>query len=310
MGKLVEDRDDAALLDGIRHLAAEDVHLGEGDCSRILHGSGVELRDEQLVILRERVRVVELVLVVGEALAGLLEDVVGVEVLPQALAREDAKRDDATRGAGQLGERRLIGAGDQCRDVGRDPRRRLELPRCDALAAGYGLGGRGVGDHLPRRGSGHGELERRLQVGLLEHGEDATRVGHLELGVEVDLAVDGVDEPVQAFAGVRVFAVGDDDEFVLEREFVERNPGVGERRGRDAASVERDGVDASGDQVDEGRRALGGGEAHGGGRPEHLRAGGQIQLDLIRLRVEDAATLLRFDAGEVFSRHFRMLPSV
>ena len=116
--------------------------------------------------------------------------------------------------------------------------------------------------------------------------------------------------PWQAFAGVRVFAVGDDDEFVLEREFVERNPGVGERRGRDAASIERDGVDASGDQVDEGRRALGGGEAHGGGRPEHLRAGGQIQLDLIRLRVEDAATLLRFDAGEVFSRHFRMLPSV
>ena len=41
VGKLVEDRDDAALLDGIRHLAAEDVHLGEGDCSRILHGSGV-----------------------------------------------------------------------------------------------------------------------------------------------------------------------------------------------------------------------------------------------------------------------------
>ena len=73
-------------------------------------------------------------------------------------------------------------------------------------------------------------VERRLEVGLLEHGEHAPRVGHLELGVEVDLAVDRVDEAVQALAGVRVGAVGDDDELVLGRETAQRDPGVGEDR--------------------------------------------------------------------------------
>ena len=72
-----------------------------------------------------------------------------------------------------------------------------------------------------RLGRGDGELERRLQVGLLEHREHAARVGHLELRVEVHLVVDRVDEAVQALAGVRVAAVGDDHELVLGGEAVE-----------------------------------------------------------------------------------------
>jgi hypothetical protein len=81
--------------DGVGHLAAEDVGLGEGHRAGVLHRARVELRDEELVVLRERVRDAELLLVVGEALAGLVEDVVGVEVLPEALAAVDAERDDA-----------------------------------------------------------------------------------------------------------------------------------------------------------------------------------------------------------------------
>ena len=65
------------------------------------------------------------------------------------------------------------------------------------------------------------KLEGRLEVGLLEHREHAAGVGHLELAVQVDLVVDGVDEAVQALAGVRVGGVGDDGELVLGCEAVE-----------------------------------------------------------------------------------------
>ena len=56
VGELVQDRDDAALLDGVGHLGAEHVGLGEGDRARVLHRAGVELRHEELVVLLERVR--------------------------------------------------------------------------------------------------------------------------------------------------------------------------------------------------------------------------------------------------------------
>ncbi len=77
----MQDGDDAALLDGVGDLGAEHVGLGEGDCAGILHCARVVLRHEQLVVLVERVRVVELRLEELEALAGLLKDVVLVHVL-------------------------------------------------------------------------------------------------------------------------------------------------------------------------------------------------------------------------------------
>ena len=83
VGELVEDRDDPALLDGVGHLRAEDVGLRERDRARVLHGARVELGHEELVVLLERVRVGEVLLVEREALAGLLEDVVGVQELAQ-----------------------------------------------------------------------------------------------------------------------------------------------------------------------------------------------------------------------------------
>ena len=87
------------------------------------------------------------------------------------------------------------------------------------------------------------EAEGRLEVGLLEHREHAAGVGHLELAVEVDLAVDGVDEAVQALAGVRVLAVGDDGELVLGGEVVELDADAVADRGRvERGAVERDRV--------------------------------------------------------------------
>jgi hypothetical protein len=115
------------------------------------------------------------------------------------------------------------------------------------------LGGGGVRDDLPLRGGRDGELERRLEIGLLEHGVHPARVGHLELRVEIHLFVDGVDEAVQALAGVRVEAVGVDHELVLGLEAGERDARVGEGGRRvDGATVERDLADLARDQIDEG----------------------------------------------------------
>ena len=140
---------------------------------------------------------------------------------------------------------------------------------------------RGVGSNAQRRGrrrraastgSGVGELDttsqcagavtvkrkRRLQVGLLEHGEHAARVGHLELRVEVDLVVDRVDEAVQALAGVHVAAVGDDDELVLGGEVRQLDAHAVAHLGRvERAPLRVTECTVRGDRVDEGRRALG-----------------------------------------------------
>ena len=186
---------------------------------------------------------------------------------------------------------------DEMRGVGSN------APRRGAVAVLLRLGGGGVGDDLPRLGRGHGELERRLEVGLLEHGEHATRVGHLELRVQVDLAVDGVDEAVQALAGVRVEAVGVDDQLVLGGQALERDARVGERRHGHVGAVERDRAHLARDQVDEGRGALGGREADDGPRSEDLGALREVERDFVGLRVDDRTALLRFDAGEVLSRH-------
>ncbi len=182
-------------------------------------------------------------------------------------------------------------------------RRRLERPRRRAVAVLLRLGGGGVRHDLPRLGRGHRELEGRLEVGLLEHGEHATRIGHLELRVEVDLAVDRIDEAMQALTGVRVQAVGIDDELVLGLESGQRDARVGELRKRDVAAVERDGVDVARDQVDEGVGTRGRGEADDRAGSEDLGALRQIERHLVRVGVDDRATLLRLDAGEVLSRH-------
>jgi hypothetical protein len=74
------------------------------------------------------------------------------------------------------------------------------------------------------RGCRDREAERGLEVRLVEAGEDATGVGDLELRVEVHLAVDRVDEAVQALAGVHVEAVSDDAQLVVRREVLQGDP--------------------------------------------------------------------------------------
>ena len=302
MGQLVEDGLRAPLVGRVGHLGAEDVLVADGDRARVLHRARVELRDEELVVLGERVGVVELLLEPVEALPGDVEDVLGVEVLGERGPAVDPERHPL---AVLLVDRvdRVVRAGDQRGDVRGDPRGRLELPD-----VALGLGRRRVGDHRPAGGRGHGEGEGALEVGLLEDGEDPPRVRHLELGVQVRLLVHRVDEAVQALAGVGVGAVGDDPQLVAALEqAVEGDPGVAEDGGhveRDA--VEDDLVHGRGDQVDEGRgTGLGAVEAHRGHRAERaaLLGAGEVQLDLVRVHGQQARPLLRLFTGQIRARH-------
>lgn len=132
---------------------------------------------------------------------------------------------------------------------------------------------RTVAEHPPALGGGHLEGERGLQVGLFEVGENPPGVGRLVLGVEVDLAVLGVHEAVQALTGPAVGALCVDDEGVLGGQGVQRDPGaVEDRRGVQLPAVEGDGGDRRRQQVREGRGAgLGAAEAQRRPGAEGLR---------------------------------------
>jgi len=78
---LMEDRVRTRFVLRDRRRTAEDVGLGEGDQSGVLHRADVVLGHEDLVVLAPRIRVLECIREEVEALAGDLEDLVGVEVL-------------------------------------------------------------------------------------------------------------------------------------------------------------------------------------------------------------------------------------
>ena len=122
VGQLVQHRLRAPLVPGAAHLRPEDVVLEEGDGAGVLHGPGVELGHEELVVLVERVRVVEDPVEEVEALLGHPEQLVGVQVLGERGPAVEPERDALVR-VGDPGVR----AGDQRDQVGGDPLGRLEV---------------------------------------------------------------------------------------------------------------------------------------------------------------------------------------
>ena len=171
-------------------------------------------------------------------------------------------RDDLAIRRGVLVSLDVVLPGADRGDVGRDPRRRLEPPGPDVVVGVERLRRRRVGEHLPVHRSGDRELERRLEIRLLEIREHPPRVRHLEVRVEVDPAVRRVDAAVQALAGVGVGAIGDHPDRVLRGQVVERDAMVAiDLVGVESPAVQRDRVDTRRDQVQEGGCAgLGGGE--------------------------------------------------
>src|SRR5699024_10642454 len=98
-------------------------------------GASVELRNEQLVVLGERVGDAEATVVEVEALLGLGEYPFGIHVLRQRGAAVDPQRDGdllaAVRGGNRTGVLVAplpVRARNQCDEVGGDGSRRLEHP--------------------------------------------------------------------------------------------------------------------------------------------------------------------------------------
>jgi hypothetical protein len=152
-----------------------------------------------------------------------------------------------------------------------------------------------------------------LDVGLVEAGEDPLGVRRLELRVHVDLAVRGVPEAVEAFAGAGVDGLRRDDEGVLPGGEVgeldaallvvgsvrgERNGGAG-----DVGAVEGDRVDRGGTQVDEGGPRIPGGEGDRGGAGEgavgQIAACGEVEDDAVVDAVDERGPVSGLAAGEV-----------
>ncbi len=177
-------------------------------------------------------------------------------------------------------------------------------PRRGRARPDLGRRGRLVAHDLPVRRRPHRELERRLEVGLLEHREDAPGVRHLELRVQIHLAVDRVDEAVQALAGVRVPGVGDDDELVLGREIVQLDAhAVADLARVERLAVERYRVHRLRDRVDERRRGLDRREPDGRRAREGLSARRQVEVDLVAVDVDERLALLGLCSGEVLAGH-------
>ena len=83
MGHFVQDHFRAVEPLQIRRGITEDHALREGDRADVLHGPRVELRDEDLVVLVERIGAIEELAEVGQALPGDLEKLVAVDVWSQ-----------------------------------------------------------------------------------------------------------------------------------------------------------------------------------------------------------------------------------
>ena len=264
---LVQHGFGAPLVGGPGDLAAKDVVLQEGHRARVFHCAGVEFGDEQLIVLAERVRQPKVLVVEVESLFGLGEQPLGVHVARQRFPAEDAQGDVPVFvgvGVFPLG----IRAGDQGHQIGAHPR-----------GGGKGMHPvldrhRGaVGDHLPVRGRGHAQVERRLEVGLVEAGEHALGVGGFELRVQVRFVVDRVDEVMQSLTGVGVTAVRVDDEDVAILQPAQRDAGRFVVSGNlQVVAVEGGGAHRLGGEVDvrvgAGKRV----EHHRGRGPERASA--------------------------------------
>ena len=261
--------DHAALGQRIGHLGLEHVGVADGDHADVLHGARVVFRHVDLVELGVRIRHAPGLGVEREALLGDVEQIIDVlgEGLGQGLAAVLGHRHGTAILVKVFGVPFGVRAGADGGQVGAHHRGRLEVPEAGAFVRliakcavqGFARivldgGDRHVGGDDPAGGSEHLEIEGGLQVRLVEHGVDAAGIRHLELGVQVDVAIGRVDRTVQAFAGVGVAAQRLDGDLVLFLQIRKLNAVVLERRSRvQRLAIELDGGDLIGNQVKECR---------------------------------------------------------
>ena len=247
--------------------------VAEGDAPRVLHRTGVELRHEHLVVLTEGVPDAEQCVVVVEARAGGLDQV--RRLLPQVWL-ERAPCVHPQRDAVVLGVHGGPGAGADRDEVGRQRRRLGELG-----ATGPNERGAAVAEHGPVGRGGDDHRVGRLEVGLVEAGEDRRGGVEEEVAVDVVLTVGGIRAAVQALAVVAVAHRGVDLEHVVDGEVVEGEPAPLHGCRVEHPAVEGRRVQGAGPHVDERRPPRGGAaEPDRGVRAEHLAPAVEVQVDV------------------------------
>ena len=251
----MQNGDSAALTQSLRNLGTEDVSLQVGHAASVLHRTGVELGHEQLIVLLERVRGLELLLVELEALTGQLKHVLSIHERHEGLTSVHAQRNHATLRVSQLAGDLLVGASHNRGNVRRHARGRLEEPSLRTAATALLLLNLHLGlvrHNHPVRGNAHNKLEFSLQVGLLKDGEHTAGVRHLELGVQVHFAVGGVHETVQTLTGVGVEHLCVNDQGVLSSKVRQLDALAVRQVGAQLFAVEVNGLDRGSDGVNEG----------------------------------------------------------
>ena len=318
--QLVQDRIRTAFVLVVAGRGAEDVLVADRHRTRVLHGTHVVFGAEDLVVLVERVADAELIRVVVEALLGHLEQLVGIQVLRQRLAAVQRQRHThlpaglqvlflRRRGLGVLGDRaaplvahHVPRAYAERNEVGRQQviHGRTVLFLIDALSLRHG--NLIVRHHGPLGWRGELNVIGRLDVRLVEAGEDPLGVRRLELGVHVGLVIAGVEEAVQTLArgGVRNFRLHQ-QLMLATRQAFERyaRSGVISKVPK-LSAIELHPRQRVRTQVQEGRSSAGG-EGDAGQRAEvlvlGLLAAGKIQLDGVVNIADEASAMLGLGTG-------------
>ena len=282
----MQNGDSAALTQSLRNLGTEDVSLQVGHAARVLHRTGVELGHEQLIVLLERVRGLELLLVELEALAGQLKHVLSIHERHEGLTGVHTQRNHATLRVGQLAGDLLVGASHNRGNVRRHARGRLEEPSLRAAATAFLLLNLHLGlvrHNHPVRGYAHDELKLSLQIGLLKDGEHAAGVRHLKLGVQVHFTVGGVHETVQTLTGVGVEHLCVNDQGVLSRQVRQLDALAVSQVGAQLFAVEVNGLDRGSNRVNEGGGTFLSVEADFNLRREDVFVLRQVEFDTVRV---------------------------
>ena len=203
VGHLVQNGICARGLLAARGLRAEDIAFRKGHQARVLHGAEVIFRHEDGIVLAPRVGKAEVLVEIVHALRGKLQD-----FLVQILKHGGAGKGAQLRGV--IAIRRVPGAflilirpSGKRGEVRRKRRggRKADRGIVPVLLA---LGLRLVGEDLPVLRRGHGDVERRLEVGLLKAREDAAGIGRLEVRVQIGRVIGLVVHAVQTLARARV----------------------------------------------------------------------------------------------------------
>ena len=166
--------------------------------------------------------------------------------------------------------------------------------------AATGRAGESIPDHGPAGGRRDRRGGDRLQVRLVEGGEDTLGVVQPAVQREVRLAVRGVDETVQARAGARVPHVRLDPQFVDRPQAGQRQPVPGQRGRIHVLPVEYHPAQPGRADLDEAARARrAAAEPDDGDRAEHVIAAGDVELDAVPENVDEPGALLRFGVRQV-----------